>query len=90
MAIRPSTIADGEREHAAQPAHTIEAPFFVSAQNHLRVGSGAKMAAAAFECVAQLLDVVNFAVENDPTIFRFVGDRLLAAFDVDDAEPSHA
>ena len=48
------------------------------------------MAAAAFERVAELLDVVNFAVENDPTIFRFVGDRLLAAIDVDDAEPSHA
>src|SRR6187551_1044306 len=34
--------------------------------------------------------IVDLAVEDDPARFVFVGDRLVPALDVDDAETTHA
>ena len=38
---------------------------------------------------AQLLVVINLAVENDPDIVVFVGQRLMAALDVNNAQTPH-
>ena len=40
-----------------------------------------------FQLSAQLLEIVNLAVENDPDGFFGVGHRLMAAGQIDDGKP---
>src|ERR1700694_2577209 len=45
--------------------------------------------APGLEIVAQILVVIDFAVEDDPNAFVFVADGLVAGLDIDDAEAAH-
>src|SRR5688572_9880579 len=58
--------------------------------DRLRVAVGLEDVAGAFEVAAQLPVVVDLAVEDDPDRAVLVRDRLLAAFEIDDAEAPHA
>ena len=44
---------------------------------------------APFERLAQLREIVNFSVENNRDISRFVEYRLVSARQVNDAEAAH-
>src|SRR5215470_2559040 len=44
----------------------------------------------AFEILAQFLEVVDLAVEDDPDRFLGIGHRLMPAGEVDDGEPAKA
>src|SRR5262245_27082055 len=58
--------------------------------NDLGVRLTVEMVALPFERFPKLFEVVNFAVKNSPDGAVFVVDRLMAACNINDAEPSHA
>ena len=58
--------------------------------DHFGVGVGAKDVAALLELGAQLLEVVDFAVEDDPDRLVGIGHRLMAAGEIDDRQPPEA
>ncbi len=66
------------------------APFFVTVDDDFGVRASAKVVTASFECRAQLREVVDFAVVDDPDAPVLVVDGLPAAAEVDDAQPPHA
>ena len=66
------------------------APFFVAVNNHFGVRICAKTMAAFFELSAQLFEIVNLAVKNDPHCFFGVRHRLVAAGQIDDGKPPKA
>ena len=76
-------VPEREGEHAAEVLHAIGAPFAVGAQDDFGVGLGAELLAA--DDVAQLKIVVDFAVEGEP-IAGFIGHRLVAGREIDDAQ----
>jgi len=83
-------IPDREGEHAAQMGDAVVAPLLVGVDDRLGVGRGGEPVAVGLELLAQLPEVVDLAVEDDPDAPVLVGDRLIAAGEVDDGEPSHA
>ena len=83
-------VPDREREHAAQMVDAPRAVVLVEVDDRFGVAVGAERVAGAHELLVQLLVVVNLAVEHDADRAVLVEDRLLAAFEVDDAEPAHA
>ncbi len=79
-------IPKRDGKHAAQAAETILAVFFVEMNDGFGVGMRGEFMPAGFEILAQLGVIVNFAVEHDPELAVFVRERLMAAFEIDDAE----
>ena len=51
------------------------------------IAAGAEPVAACDEAIAQLLKIVNLAVEGDPNSVVFIGQWLPSRGEVDDAEP---
>ncbi len=70
--------------------HTVIAIFFVEMKNTFRVGARPELVTALDQVRVEVREVMRLAVEDDPERRVFVGDGLVAAFDVDDGEPSHA
>ena len=83
-------VPERETEHSAQITKTFDAFFFEHVRDHFGVGVRAKDVTSSGQLGAQLEIVVDFAVEHDLHRSIFVGYRLPAAGDVDDAEPPHA
>src|SRR5688572_23530266 len=88
--LLPPLVPDGERKHPAQPIDTACAEVFVEVDDRFGVTAGLKRVAAALEIAAQLAVVVDLAVEDNPDRPVFVRDRLMTAFEVDDAQAAHA
>src|SRR5439155_19167663 len=82
-------VPNGKGKHATQVLYAIPAVFFIEMQNRLSVALGAITMAARLQVRSELLMVVDFAVVNDPEVFVFVGDRLVAGGNIDDAEAAH-
>ena len=53
------------------------------------VRAGPETVPFCFKFLAQGLEVVNLAVQNDPNRFVLVADRLVTMLDVNDAEAAH-
>src|SRR5882672_2189646 len=81
-----SSVPNGEGEHPAEFTDALVAPFFVGMDDDFGVGMRAKRVAAPFERAAQLLVIVNLAVEDDRDVVCFVEEGLVAAGKVNDAE----
>ena len=62
--------------------------LFVGVEDGLGVGTGPVAMPGLLERRPQLGVVVNLAVEGDPKRAGFVTDGLVAALDVDDAQPA--
>jgi len=60
--------------------------LFEEVDDRFRVAVGAVLMAFGDQGLAQGAVVVDFAVEDDPERAIFVGDGLVAGFEVDDAE----
>src|SRR5438445_7121539 len=58
--------------------------------NGFGIGVGTENVAAGAQLVAQLDEVINFAVIDDPDGFVFVGDGLVAGGKINNAEAAHA
>jgi hypothetical protein len=76
-------VPEGEGEHPAQPLHQSSAVLLVEMDQNLGVALGPESVSPGLEPAAQLLVVVNLTIENDLDRAVFVGDRLVAAFHVD-------
>jgi hypothetical protein len=83
-------VPQSEGELAAQAAQAGRAEVFVEVQGDLAVGAGAEAVAPGFEFALRALEVVEFAVDDDPQPLVLAGDRLIAGRQVDDAEPGVA
>ena len=80
------TVPDGEREVAVQALQAVRAPLGVRVRDHLGVGRGREAVAERLELLRQLDVVVDLAVLHHPVAARLVGERLVAAGEVDDRE----
>src|ERR1700739_1568957 len=83
-------IIYGKGEHAAQSLYAIATEFFVEVDNGFGIRVGAKDVAAGAKFVAQLNEVINFPVVDDPDSFIFIGDGLVPGREVDNAKSAHA
>lgn len=80
-------IPQRQREHAVQPLDEAQAVLLVEVRQQRRVAVAADPVAAGVEVGAQLLEVVDLAVEDDRDGAGLVGRRLVALVEVDDAQP---
>ena len=80
------TIPDGEREVSVQALQAVRAPLGVRVRDHAGVGGGREAVAERLELLRQLDVVVDLAVLHHPVAARLVGERLVAAREVDDRE----
>jgi hypothetical protein len=86
----PVGVPDGEREHAAEPVDHLLPVVLVQVDEGFGVAARAKPVAPALQLRAERVVVVDLAVEDDHDRAVLVGDRLVPAGHVDDAEPAHA
>jgi hypothetical protein len=84
-----SVLQDGEGEHAAEMVDAVRAPFLIGMEDDLGVGAGAEAVAMGLQFPAQVEEVVDFAVVDDPAGFVLIGDGLVAGGEVNDAEAGH-
>ena len=68
---------------------TIVAPLFIGPQYHFGVGMSFKAISLGLQFFAQVQEVVNFSIEDDPAVFLIVGDRLMTAVKIDDTQAGH-
>ena len=83
-------VPDGDREHAFEPGPGVVAPAQVSGEDGLGVAVIGLEGVAALELAPQRRMIDDLAVEDDRVAPVGAEDRLVAAFDVDDAEAAHA
>jgi hypothetical protein len=84
-----AVLVDREREHPGKAPHAVTAPLVVGLEDHLGVAGGEEAVPVAFELAAQLVVVVDAAVEPDRQTELGIGHRLVpAARQVDDLQPA--
>ena len=82
-------VPDRHREHATQPFRELNSVLLVEVNEHLGVRVvRAHAVTLALELGAQLRVVVDLAVLDDPDRLVLVRDRLIAALEVDDRQPT--
>ena len=79
-------VPDDEGEHAAQAIQHATAPLFVAVENSLGVRMGGEHVTSGKQFLAQLLVVVDFAIEHNDLGTVFVFHRLATALQVDDGQ----
>ena len=83
-------IPDGDGKHAAQALEHARAPCLIAMHDGLGVAVGLELIAHALKLGAQLLKVVNLAVERDGHAAIGVLHGLVAALKVDDGQAAKA
>ncbi len=86
----PVAVPQGEGEHARQARHAVGAPAFPGVDDGFRVAAVAEDVAEGGQFVAQRLEIVDLAVEDDGDAVVLVIHRLLAAGGVDDGQAAVA
>ncbi len=84
-----SGIPDRQAEHAAQPRDGVAPPLLVCVDDRFRVGGRVEPVPVRLELGAQLVVVVDLAVEHDPDGAILVVNRLMPGREVDDAQAAH-
>ena len=77
----------GDRKLAIQMSNAVRTIRFIGVQHRFGITVGCKLMAARFQITAELWEVENLTVEDDPQASVFVSDRLLPTRQVDDAQP---
>ena len=88
--LLPPGVPNGQGEHAVQMRHELRPFVFVEMDKHFGIAIGAEAMPGPFEPAAEVAEVIDFAVEDDPYRTVFVGQRLFAAGEVDDGQPPMA
>jgi hypothetical protein len=84
-------VPDREGEHALESLDAVGAPFLVAVHDDFGVGVAAEHVAPAQQFLADGLEVVDLAVEDDLDVAVLVGHGLAAVFgEVDDAQSAVA
>src|SRR6516225_6154392 len=86
----PTGVPDREGKHPVQVAHHLRAVALVKVYEHFGVAARRETVSRGQELPAQLMVIVDLAVEDDRDGAVLVGDRLVATGDVDDAQAPHA
>src|SRR5262245_15183655 len=73
-------VPDGERKHAIEVFDARLAPLLIGCKNNFRVGSGLERVLQCRELLAQLFEVVNLAIEDDPKLAIVADHWLMAGF----------
>ena len=89
VSVRVLAVPDRDREHAFQPAPGVVAPIREGGEDRLGVAVACGMDNRR-KLAPDVEVVVDFAVEHDRKAAVGGVHRLMAAGDVDDAEPPHA
>jgi len=85
----PATlIPQSDRELSVEVLHELESVLLIEMNDDFSIRVRVEAVSTALEFRAQLDIVEDLAVENDPDRAVFIVDRLVAAFEIDDAEPS--
>src|SRR5215831_13613016 len=80
-------IPNCERPLTIQPAHTIFAFLLIQVKDYFRIGASRKLVPLLNEFFAQFDVVKDLAVEGDPQIAIVDRHRLMAAGEIDNAQP---
>ena len=83
----PPRVPDSEREHAAKQMQALGTVLLESVQDGFGVGARLIAVAGLFECRTERGVIVDLAVKGDPQRAGLVAHRLVAALNVNDAEP---
>src|SRR5712691_7689542 len=83
-------IPECEREHPTQPLHALGPKLLVQVNDHLSVSAGVEAVATSFQRRAQLWEVVDLPIEDDPNSSVLVVDGLMPRRQIDDTQPAHA
>ncbi len=83
------SVPQGDREDPLEAAGEVHPVLLIEVDDRLPVALGAQPMAAAAQPLAQLAVVVDLAVEHREHGAVLVGDWLVAAGHVDDAQPPH-
>jgi hypothetical protein len=81
-------VQDREGEHPVERVHQVRAKVLVQMDQDLGVAAAGEPVTAAAQALLEDGVVVDLAVEDRPDRGVLVRHRLMAAFDVDDAEPA--
>ncbi len=87
--IALAQIKQGESEHTLQFGQRVLAPLFPRMNQYLGIRLRGEAMTAERQSLAQVAIVVQLAVEDDRDVLGFVPDRLVAAGQIDDAQPAH-
>ena len=81
-------VPDRQREHSTQQRKQALRPLvLVEVDQYLGIARGPQGVPTRIQPMPEGLEVVDFAVEDDPDRAILVGKRLMASLDVDDGEP---
>ena len=83
-------VVDGKGEHTAQTGEQILLPFLKAVHQHLAVGLGGEAVTTGDQLLAQLLVVVDLAVEGEDQGLVLVVDGLMSRLEVDDRQAAKA
>ena len=83
-------VPDGEREHAAEVRDAVRAVLLIGVQDGFGVAMGCVAMAGGFQARAEIGVVEDLSVVDNPETAVFVGHRLMAGGDVDNAEAAMA
>src|SRR6476620_3037822 len=84
------SVPDGKGEHSTQVLDTLRPILLIQVDDAFGVAVGTIAMTAHFKILAQVLMVVDFAVEDDPDAAKFITERLVASLNIDDAEAAHS
>src|SRR6202011_954924 len=86
----PRRVPEDERELAAQVPQARRTLLLVEVEHDLAVGAGAEAVPLPLEAAPDALEAVQLAVGHQLQAAVFVGDRLVAGREIDDAEAGAA
>src|SRR6185312_11069616 len=79
-------VPNGKGELPVQSLQTLWSVFFKKVKQNFSIRLGRKRMSPRFKFGSQLKIVKDFAVEHNPQALIFVGDRLLAPTQINDAQ----
>ena len=88
--LLPPGVPDGQGKHAVKVCNEFWPVVFVEMDQHFGVALSAEAMPGPFQSAAEVAEVIDFAVENDPHGAVFVRQWLFAAGEVDDRQPPMA
>ena len=82
-------VPQRDGEHPPEVMDEVRTVLLVEMNDRFRIGIGGETVPASLQIRSELPIIVDLAVEYDPDRPVLVRQRLMAAGDVDDAEPAH-
>jgi hypothetical protein len=83
-------IPDSEAEHTPQEIHTAHPMVLVQVDDDLDIRIGPETMASGLEVSTQFLIVVDLSIAHNRDSAIFIGNRLIAGLQVDDAQSAKA